>query len=283
MRRLFINKWSILITITVVMLVIAGVTFKSNSVVNRITNIVSVPLAPVQRLFSAAGVKIQDGIGFFRDIGATKQENIVLKEQIDKLEQENRELKEYREENKELRQALNIKSQFADYESMGANIIAKDLGNWFNIFTVDRGVKDGIEKNSPVITSKGLVGRVTQVDAISSKVESIIDKNSVLYARISQKDDLVRVKGDIQLKDQGLCLMDRISADVEIAVGDDVVTSGIGGIYPRGILIGKVKEIRKSSDELSRYAIIQPAVDFKRLDEVIILKGKNEDIGSEQK
>lgn len=282
MIRLFKSKVFIVSGVTVAMLIIAGVTFRQNSVVNRITNVVTVPFAPVQKVFSLAGVKVQDGINFFRDIGAVRLENEELKAKIDELEKENLALKEFRKENSELREALNIKDQFADYEPMGANIIAKDTGNWFNIFTIDRGAKDGIKKDSPVVTSKGLVGRVIQVDALSSRVEAIIDKNSAVSARISQKGDYVRVKGDLELKDTGLCLMDRISPEIDVAVGDDIVTSGIGGIYPRGILIGKVKEIRKSSDELNKYAILQPAVDFKRLDEVIVLKSKNENAGSGQ-
>lgn len=282
MIRLFKSKVFIVSGVTVVMLIIAGVTFRQNSVVNRITNVVTVPFAPVQKVFSLAGVKVQDGINFFRDVGAVRLENEELKAKIDELEKENLALKEFRKENSELREALNIKDQFADYEPLGANIIAKDTGNWFNIFTIDRGAKDGIKKDSPVVTSKGLVGRVIQVDALSSRVEAIIDKNSAASARISQKGDYVRVKGDLELKDTGLCLMDRISPEIDVAVGDDIVTSGIGGIYPRGILIGKVKEIRKSSDELNKYAILQPAVDFKRLDEVIVLKSKNENAGSGQ-
>lgn len=277
------SKWFLLLAVTVVMLVIGGITFRQNSVVNRITNVVTVPFAPVQRAVSLAGVKIQEGISFFRDIGAVRQENTELKARIDRLEKENLELKEYRQENIELRKALNIKDQFSDYEPLGANIIAKEEGNWFTVFTIDRGAKDGINKNSPIVTSKGLVGRVIQVDALSARVEAIIDKNSAVSSRISQKDDYGTVRGDLQLKDLGVCLMDRISPEVDIAVGDDIITSGIGGIYPKGILIGKVKETRKSSDELNKYAIIQPAVDFKRLDEVIVLKNKNESTGSEQK
>lgn len=282
MKRFFKNKWLVMAGVTVVMLVAGGITFRNNSVVNRITNIVTVPFAPVQKFFSMTGGRIQDGIAFFRDVGAVRKENEELKIEIDRLEKENLELKEFRRENTELRQTLNIKDQFADYEPVGANIIAKDAGNWFNVFTIDRGAKDGMEKNFPVVTSKGLVGRIIQVDALSSKVEAIIDKNSVISAWISQKGGHTRVKGDLQLKDSELCIMDRIDNEVDVAVQDDIITSGIGGIYPRGIVIGKVKEVRKASDGLSKYAIIEPAVDFRRLDMVMVLKNKSESSGSGQ-
>jgi len=86
---------------------------------------------------------------------------------------------------------------------------------------------------------------------------------------------LVFVKGDLQLKNQGLCRLDNIFPDMDIAVGDTIETSGLGGIYPKGIIIGKVKEVRRKTNDLNRYAIIEPAVDFKRLEEVFVLESKN--------
>lgn len=236
---------------------------------------VSIPFAPVQKLISAGTNKIEDAASYFRNVQAVNDENEKLKLQVDNLEKENRELKEFREENKELRKALNIKDQFASFEPLGANIIAKNPGNWFDTFVVDRGAKDGIQKDYPVITSNGLVGRVTQPNSVSSKVEALIDKNTVISARISQKGDLVRVKGDIEYSDLGVCIMDRIPPEADVVVGDIVETSGIGGIYPRGIQIGKVKEIRKANDQINKYAIIEPSVDFRRLGEVIILKNNS--------
>jgi rod shape-determining protein MreC len=236
---------------------------------------VSIPFAPVQKIVTLGANKVANTITFFKDIQAVRQENEGLKKQVDGLEKENRDLKEFRQENKDLRKALNIKDQFASFEPIGANIIAKNAGNWFDTFVIDRGNKDKIAKDMPVITSDGLVGRISEPNSISSKVEALIDKNTVISARISQKGDLVRVKGDMQYSDKGLCVMDRIPPEADIVVGDIVETSGIGGIYPRGILIGKIIEIRKSDDAINKYAIIQPAVDFRRLDEVIILKSNS--------
>lgn len=269
------SKWFVFGCISLFLLVLIGLSRSFPIFPETVGRYISVPFAPVQKVISMGANKVEDALSFFRNVQDVKNENEDLKLQINNLEKENRELKEFREENKDLRKALNIKDQFASYEPVGANIIAKNSGNWFDTFTIDRGSKDGVARDYPVITSDGLVGRVSQPNSISSKVEALIDKNTVISARISQKGDLVRVRGDIEFRDMGVCIMDRIPPEADIVVGDVVETSGIGGIYPRGIQIGKVKEIRKASDQINKYAIIEPAVDFRRLDEVIVLKNNS--------
>lgn len=273
--RFIKSKLFLLILITIIALVVIGVSSQQGSKMNWVSNVLSVPLAPVQKLVSYASNSIDKGLSYFRDMDELKQENEKLKASIDKLEQDNRDLDSYRRENVELRQALNIKDQFAEYNDiLGANIIAKEPGNWFQVFTIDRGTKDGLKNGYAVVTSGGLVGSVVNPGLVSSKVVSIIDIDSFVSVRINKTMELAVVKGDLSLKNQGLCRMEYISTDANIGVGDSVETSGQGGIYPKGILVGKVKEIRQTSSEMNRYAIIEPAVDFKRLDEVLILKKK---------
>lgn len=254
---------------TITILIVMGVSAAQDSKLNSVGSSLSVPLAPFQKFTSFISEKVEGSIAFFRDMKELKQENEKLKEKIDKLEKENRDLLRFRDENKILRETLNLKDQFKDYRSVGGNVIAKDIGNWFNIFTIDAGSNDGVQIDSPVITSKGLVGSVFQTSPFSSKVLSIIDVDSAVSAIVSNY--IVIVRGDISLKDQGLCRMDRIPFELDLQVGDSVETSGVGGIFPRGILIGKVKEIRQANNELNRYAIIEPAVDFRRLREVFVL------------
>jgi len=262
-----------------------GVSSRQDSKTNWIDNLVSVPLSPVQKFLSFAGQRVDSALSFFKDIKAIKEENEDLKIRINELEKENRELLAYREKNEELREALNLKDRFDDYELIGANVIAKDPGNWFNIFKIDVGTKDGAANDLPVLTgAKGLVGRVMISDITSSKIVTIIDEGSVVSGWISKAGGgPVRVRGDLTLKEQGLCRMDYIPVDVDVEVGDVIETSGLGGIYPKGIIIGKVQEVRKTSSELNRYAVIEPAVDFKRLEEVFVLKGRNNSVGADSK
>lgn len=275
MRRLFKNKLFVLGLVTILILIIMGVSSRQDSRLNWLSGAVNVAFSPIQKMFSISGQKVQSGLSFFQDIKAVKKENEELRSKVDQLEKEKMELQGYREENKELRQALNLKSQFSDYDFIGANVIAKDPGNWFNIFNIDVGKKESISNKFPVITSKGLVGSVESAGVFSSKIISIIDMDSTISGRISKTRDIVRIKGDITLKDQGLCKMDYIPPEVDLSVGDTIETSGLGGIFPKGIVIGKVKEIRQTNNELTRYAIIEPAVDFKRLEQVFVLKSKN--------
>ncbi|HHW48983.1 MAG TPA: rod shape-determining protein MreC [Clostridiaceae bacterium] len=275
MSRLSKNRIFLLILITLLIFVFIVATSSRDSKLNWINNILSVPLSPIQKFFTFAGQKIDEALSFFRDIEAVKQENEELRLKVHNLEQENRELIGYREKIKELREALKLKDIFEDYEIIGANIISRDAGNWSNIFRIDVGNKDGIDVDFPVITSsKGLVGRIMITDITSSKVITIIEENSSVAGWIARTGGHVVVRGDMALKEEGLCRMDYIPVDVEVEVGDIVETSGLGGIYPKGIIIGKVVQINKTSNELDRYAIIEPAADFKRLEEVFVLKNK---------
>lgn len=281
MLRLFRNKALLLVLFTIIMLILIGFSSSQNSKINRINNLVSVPLTPIQRFFSYVGQRIDSGLSFLRDMKLIRLENEELKIRINELEKENRELLAYKEKNEQLRKALNLKDRFDDYEIIGGNVIAKDPGNWFNIFKIDVGERDGVMNDLPVLsTGKSLVGRIMTTDITSSKVITIIDEDSVLSGWISKAGGgPVRIRGDLALKEQGLCRMDYIPVDVNVEVGDVIETSGLGGIYPKGIVIGKVKEVRTASSELDRYAVIEPSTDFKRIEEVFVLKKKAVDFG----
>ena len=251
-----------------------GVSANKNSRLNWLNNIISVPLSPVQGFLSSIGQRVEDGLSFFRDIDAVKKENESLKEEVAELRKQNRSLSALEVKNEELRQALKLKEQFGDYTILGANIIAVDPGNWFTVFKVDIGSREGVKSDSPVVTNtKGLVGRVISSDVTSSKILTIIDEESAVSGWISKAGGgHAIVRGDMSLKEKGLCKMDYIPVDVDVEVGDVIETSGVGGIYPKGIVIGEVTEVRKTSSEMDRYAIIKPTADFKRLEEVYVLK-----------
>jgi len=284
--RFFRSKWFIVSLITIILLVVMGVSANKNSRLNWLNNIISVPMTPIQGFISSIGQKVEDSLSFFKDIEAVKNENKILKAEVAELEKKNRELSVLESKNDELRQALSLKEQFGDYTLVGANIIAIDPGNWFNVFKIDIGSREGVQNDCPVVTSiKGLVGRVQSSDITSSKVLTIIDEESAVSGWISKAGGgHAIVRGDMALKEKGLCKMDYIPLEVDVEVGDVIETSGLGGIYPKGIVIGEVIEVRKMNSELDRYAIIQPLADFKRLEEVYVLKGnEKQETGSVDK
>lgn len=286
MLRLFKSKWFIVSLVTIALLVVIGVSANKSSKLNWLSNILSVPLKPVQGFFTSAGREIEDFFAYFQDIDVLREENEALKAEVEELRRQNREYSELKAKNEELRRALNLKAEFADYTITGANIIAVEPGNWFSVFKVDVGEQDGIRADFPVVTgSRGLVGRVVDTDKSTSNIQTIIDEESAVSGWIAKPGGgHAIVKGDLELKEEGLCKLIYIPIEVDIEVGDIVETSGVGGIYPKGIEIGKVIEVRKTNSELGRYAIIQPTADFRRLEEVFILKSeKNDGTGSAER
>jgi len=270
--KYFKSKALIVIIITLVLIVCIGLSINPLSNVNWIGNLISVPFTSVEKLFSYAGEQVEEGVGLFNDVEKLRSENKVLKETIDKLNSERIEYLRLKSENEDLRNVLKLRNQLEDFEFVGANVIAKDSGNLFNIFLTDKGSTNGISYNMPVITSKGLVGKVSSSQPFSSKIKSIIEDGSAVSAIVSKTSDLVVVKGDLELEKEGLCKLEYIPSNLDLAQGDVIETSGLGGIYPKGIIIGTVKEVRMGESDLDKYAIVEPAVDLKRLSQVTILK-----------
>lgn len=271
MRRIFESKVFIISMVVVLLFVLAALTAGESSKFNVVRNVLSVPLNPLQRGIKAVGSKIKDSINFFRDVRTAREENAELIKKLMEAERELEKVYRLENENENLKNLLSFKEQFTQ-EMIGCNITSKDAGNWFEIFTIDRGSKDGIAINDPVINANGLVGRVSRVDLLSSKVVSIIDTESSVSARLSKSRDLVILKGDAQLRIEGLCRLDYIPPDVEVTVGDKVETSGMSSLYPKGIIIGEITRIIKNEGQFDYYAIVKPAVDFRRLEEVAVIK-----------
>jgi rod shape-determining protein MreC len=201
-------------------------------------------------------------------------ENQELKNKIAQLQEENRNLASFARENQRLQNILGISGKYENYDMVTCRIIAKDTGNWFNTFTIDKGTNDGIKTNMTVMAPQGLVGQTISSTPTSSKVMAIIDTGSSVSARLSQQRDLMVIRGDLTLKDQGLVKMNYIPVGVTVAQGDVIETSGMGGIFPEGIIIGKISKLENDKPQLMRYAIVQPQVDFRRLEEVVILRNK---------
>ncbi|MDO8686524.1 MAG: rod shape-determining protein MreC [Clostridiales bacterium] len=263
--------WLLIVTIT--LFVIMGLTAGKYKNAGIIGSILSVPATPVQKFFTMTGNAVEGFFANLRDAKDIREENQSLRLKVEELEKENRELSIFREKIEELRNALSLKEQFSDYRIAGANVIAKDPGNWFDIFRVDLGARDGVVVDAPVVTAgHGLIGRVYSTDATSSKIISIFDEDSSISGWISKTNGgHVIVQGDLSLKDRGLCRMNYITSEMDVAVNDIIETSGLGGIYPKGIVIGRVVEIRKDVDSQDQFALIEPVVNFKKLEEVFIL------------
>ena len=232
---------------------------------------IGVVVTPFQDLTTGISSWVDETMTSARNKTDLKEENAELKNQIAELLEENRRLAMYEEENAKLSALLKIAQRYPDYESVGANIIAKDPGVWYDGFTIDKGTNADISANMVLIAPEGLVGKVLESGLTFSKAQSILDSRSSVPAMSVRTGDLGVVKGNYTLSADGLCIMEYIDGDAEILVGDEIVTSHLSDIYPAGLAIGKVLELDTDTNGLTKYAIIQPYVDLKHLDTILVI------------
>lgn len=232
-------------------------------------------VSPVCRLFNGIGSSVSGWFTYMGEAGKVHDENAILKKELDELKIKLQSYQGIEEENLRLQKLLELKDSYSDVESTGAEIVAKDSSNWFNVFTINKGSKDGIAKNQPVLCGGGLVGHTTDVGSNWAKVVSVIDTAHSVSGMSLRSNDYVQIDGDITLMGGGLCKMTNITENADVIVGDILVTSGIGGVYPKGIVIGTVQEFKNSESGTGSYAVIKPAVDFQRINEILVLKTEN--------
>lgn len=229
-------------------------------------------ITPVQNGLNEVGAWISDKGVYFQDSGSITAENKALKEQVDTLTAENNQLLQDREELDRLRELLELDNQYEEYDKVGARIIAKDTGNWFNVFTINKGSNDGIAVNQNVMADGGLVGIVTDVGSTWATVRSIIDDYSNVSAMVSATEDTCIIAGDLRLMDEGKINLVKLTDQKDkVTVGDKVVTSDISDRFLPGILIGYISEIGMDSNNLTKSGYITPVVDFAHLREVLVI------------
>jgi len=244
-----------ILTLIIVLFVFLNLT----PVSSKVKNAIYLLSTPVQKWFFKTGAKISDFFETISEIKNLKIENEELKLRSQELIAQNLILKELKTENEILRKSLEIGLE-KEFKLILVETIGKDISQDFLL--INKGSKDGLSKNLPVITQqKTLVGKITEVYENFSKVMLLTDKESSFDAEIPEKGIYGVVKGRGNFK----LFLDLIPQDKEIKEGDLVVTSSLGGVFPRGILVGEIKEIKKSDVELFQKAEIQPALDIKEL------------------
>ena len=176
------------------------------------------------------------------------------------------------EENAQLRALLGEFDSRVAMNPVLARVIASEAGNYFSTFTINKGRKDGIDDQMAVITSEGLVGYVYEVFDTTSKVITIIDDQASLAALIESSRDQGSVKGTLGSSGEPLCRMYYLSADSVPRPGDRVITSGVGVSFPKGLLIGYVRESTRAIEDNKHYIVVEPAADFEHIENVLVLR-----------
>lgn len=258
----------IIITIIILILIVIFSNRESNT--SFFENIANKLVMPVQNGLTYLKNKVSGNSTFFIDINNLKVENQELKDKNSQLEQSLRELENIRTENETLKEYLGLTEKYGEYKTVPGYIIDKDISNYSKTIVINIGKKDGIEENMTVIADEGLVGNVISVTDNTAKVRTIIDTSSSISCLMSTNKDSIVCKGTL---DSNLELKAMyIPTDANLVQGDSVETSGLGGIYPKGIHVGIVKKIISTQNITDRYAMIETAVDFDKLNTVLVIK-----------
>ncbi len=264
-------KRIVLVVIGILLIVLMALSFGGRDRITFIESKLGSMIMPIQKFFTSIGNFIDEktepviNVLNYKDLNENlSQENEMLKEQIVSLTMSQKELSEL----DDLKSALKYVDQNQNNGYISCNVVSKDMGNWFNMFTVDAGSDQGITKNSTVINGNGLVGLVYEVGENWSKVISIIDqKSSVGFEMLRVSDDY---DGVLSGTTNYELIGELFDPKASVKVNDFIVTSGLG-MYPKGILIGKIYEVVTDKDLILNRIKVTPAVDFKKINKVMII------------
>lgn len=229
-------------------------------------------IAPFQKGISYAGSVMVEDAKRKDDIKVLKEENALLKAQIDELTNENTLLLEDQYELSSLRDLYELDSTYSSYDKTGARIIAWDNNGFYNSFLIDKGEKDGITVDMNVIAGSGLVGRITETGKNWSRVTTILDSSIKISSTVLHTQDNLIVSGDLKLSQSGYITYSQLAdKNNNVNSGDKVVTSYVSDKYLPGILIGYIADVTMDANNLTKSGTLTPATDFHNLTQVLIL------------
>lgn len=231
-------------------------------------------LAPFQRAAAWAGDQVKGLMANVSDVLTVHQQNQMLRSEVEQLRVQNVKANEYAAENIRLRELLGYTQAATQFDLVMARVIGREPSTWTRMVVIDRGTQHGVQKNMAVVTARGLVGVVTEAGPISSKVQLILDPRAAAGALVQRSRVAGVVKGTPD--DAMHPRMMNVPKNQDMAVGDILVTSGFGGIYPKGIMIGTVSAVKNDSSGLLHYAVIETAADFQRLEDVAVITASRE-------
>ena len=263
--KLFKNKLAVIvILLSVSFLGLIGYSVQKDNM-SLVENGVGSVVNSVQGVLYKASNKIKDSVSFIFNYKNIKTENEDLKSENEIL----------RKENEKLRSVLNFTDANEQYNYVGADIVGIAGNNFLDGYIINKGEKDGIQKGMVAIEGEGLVGQVTSVGDNWSIVESLCNENVAVAGYVlSTEESNGIVKGYKGNEDKFLAVIEGLSLDSKVKVGDEILTSGLGGIYPKGIKIGEVLEIYDDKANVTKAAIIKPSVEFSKLEQITIVVPK---------
>lgn len=264
-------------TIILIFLVIFSFTLKEDRKLNKVESFFKDTLIYVENIVTYPFRFVIDKVSEYKELGNVREENDTLETSLDRITSIETENIELRRQLDKLKEELDIDYSLTDYEYLNASVISRNVGYWYNTITINKGIYNGIEKGMVVINGKGLIGKIIRTTTFTSDVRLITtrDTNNKISVMISNGDySLYGLISSYDYNDN-LLEVEGISNTKDVNIGDYIYTSGLGGVFPSGILIGEVSAITTDSYDLAKIIKVTPSVDFTDINYVSILKRKD--------
>ena len=263
----FVVGVAVVIVLCILSALYSGVTGKPSPV----TRLVSFVTTPVQRLASGVTGALGKGFGYFTEFDALKAENEELKKQIRDMEQTVRDAELAIEENNQLRAAAGQPERTRELTTINAEVIARNPGDWAMTLSLDKGSSHGVEVGDLVTTVDGMVGYVSEVYSNNWEVTTVVDVEMQCGALITRTRETAIAEGNYDLMAEGNLRLSYLTEDSSVVIGDTVETSGRGGLFPKGVMIGTVESVLPEENGISYYAVIKPFVNVDTVSSVSIV------------
>jgi rod shape-determining protein MreC len=273
MRKKRLKARFFLIVCTIALLLtFTGIYTYSKGSSSFLGNAIGVAVTPIRKLNHFAGARFADIAEHFENVDRLKNANDSLRKENKKLQKENEQVQLVRSENKWLRGFLELKRERTDMKLTDAKVIARGAEGFITSFTLDKGSTHGIKKNMTVITSdKTLVGIITETGLTYSRGITVLSYDCAAGVYIERTSVPAVLSGDFALMSEGKCFVKGLPEDTDIVVGDNIYTSGLGGVLPKDLYVGKVSKIVSDPLTYTISAIIEPSFDLLSLDRVMIV------------
>lgn len=276
-ERFTIPSKYLLLILTILCTLMMLITFGTDVFNRPLNNVAGKIIVPFQQGIANLGGWLSNRSEELVQIRSLLDENARLKAEIAALTEENTLLQQDKYELNNLRALFELDGQYGEYRKTGARIIARDSGNWYSSFLIDKGSDDGLAIDMNVIAGGGLVGRITSVGPNWARVTSIISDNSNVSGMTLATEDNLIVSGDLKLMAEGnIRFSQLVDSKNLVTEGDKIVTSNISDKYLPNILIGYINSIDRDANNLTKSGLLTPAVDFEHLEEVLIITDKKQ-------
>lgn len=272
MNKFFKSRFFIITATVAVLLTVVVSALAASGHFSTLANAVNIMVTPIQKGFGSFGLAINGYKSYFDSVDELKAENEALKAEVNELKDFIYDAEAMKEENEFYKNFLGIKEENPDYVFLDADVIGRQAGNYMTVFSLDKGTKDGIAKNMPIISENGgIVGYISEAGINWSKASSIIDTSASVGVYIERTSETGVLCGEFQLEKEGLCRINYLEGDSKVEVGDRVMTSGLGSIYPQGMLVGIVERVEYDDSLRGKYAVVRPFADITDIEKVMIL------------